>query len=219
MTRSACNLDLTNLGLKGGQTDLILLARCELAQGELYIIGGEGSSDGFRDLFKVPLPLDEAPIPTFRYDFLQLYDEDTMIGTDGPGKPSNATGLTGKIQMCYPTNSPVYPCTMKLTGKAWWWRTMLACDGKKGCEQVILDSLTLTCDEAAAKDHPTFEISGGAVISVSDSYISGCSSKASGGLIRAFDNAGVTIQASTIYASEVGSIATVAFYGFFLLQY
>ena len=108
---------------------------CVCTQGELYIIGGEGSSDGFRDLFKVPLPLDEAPIPTFRYDFLQLYDEDTMIGTDGPGKPSNATGLTGKIQMCYPTNSPVYPCIMKLTGKAWWWRTMLACDGQQGCEQ------------------------------------------------------------------------------------
>jgi len=175
-------------------------------QGELYIIGGEGASGGYRDLFKVPLPLDDALIPVSRYDFLQLFDEDTMIGVDGPSKAFNASGLTGKITMCYPTSSPVYPCAMKLTGSARWWRAMLACDSKNGCEDITLDSITLACDETASKDHPTFEISGGASMSVSNSHISGCSSKASGGFIRAFDKAAVTIHASTIHASEVGSI-------------
>jgi hypothetical protein len=175
-------------------------------QGELYIIGGEGASDGFRDLFKVPLPLDDAPIPSSRYNFLQIFDEDTMIGHDGPAKASDTTGLSGRITMCYPTSSPVYPCVLKFTGSATWWRTMLACDGKKGCKDIMLDSVTLACDETASKDHPTFEISGGASMSVFNSHISDCSSKVSGGFIRAFDQASVTIHASTIHASKVGSM-------------
>jgi hypothetical protein len=182
--------------------------------GQLYILGGEGASDGFRDLFKVPLPLDDAHIPARRSEFLQIYDEDTLIGRDTPAKSFNSTVLTGKISLCYPSASPVYPCTMRMKGSASGWRVMLACDGKKGCEHITLDTIDLVCDEKTVKDHPTFEVSGGASISVSDSYISGCSSKASGGFIRAFDNAVVTINSSTIHASESAeSGGALAVYG------
>jgi hypothetical protein len=43
--------------------------------GDVYVVGGEGANAGFRDFFKVPLPEDGAPLPTSRYEFLQIYDE------------------------------------------------------------------------------------------------------------------------------------------------
>ena len=43
--------------------------------GDVYVVGGEGSDAGLRDFFKVPLPQDGVPLPTSRYEFLQIYDE------------------------------------------------------------------------------------------------------------------------------------------------
>ena len=79
---------------------------------------------------------------------------------------------------------------------------MLACDGRQGCEEITLDDVELVCDENEPKPDPTFEVSGGASFSVLDSVITGCSSSSSGGFVRAFDNSLVTIEASTIHASQ-----------------
>ena len=43
--------------------------------GDVYVVGGEGVNGGLRDFFKIPLPEDGAPLPTSRYEFLQIYDE------------------------------------------------------------------------------------------------------------------------------------------------
>jgi hypothetical protein len=140
--------------------------------------------------------------------------QDTLIGNDPADKASDAAGLTGKIDLCYPTAAPIYPCTLRLKGRATWWRAMLACDRRQGCEEIILDGIELACDKDAIKPHPTFEVSGGAKFSVLDSVIRGCSSSSSGGFIRAYDNSLVKFLNSAVHASQSSeSGGAVALYG------
>jgi hypothetical protein len=79
---------------------------------------------------------------------------------------------------------------------------MIACDGRQGCLNITLEAVKLACDMNAIKHRPTFEVSGGANFSVLNSVITGCSSLSSGGFVRASDGALVSIQNSTIYASQ-----------------
>jgi hypothetical protein len=151
----------------------------------------------------VPLPRDDAALPKNRYEFLQIYDEDTVNGHDDLDRPDDSLGLKKQIQLCYPANAPIYPCHLKLTGRATWWRVMLLCDGKKGCEKISMKSFHLVCDPTEQKTYPTFEVSGGAELSVTDSIIADCSSDASGGFVRAYDNAVVMIDGSAISRSKV----------------
>jgi len=171
--------------------------------GDIYIVGGEGADGGFVDFYKVPLPRDDAKLPTNRYEFLQIYDEDTVNGLDDLDRPDDSLGLKRQIRLCYPVNAPIYPCNLKLTGRATWWRVMLQCDGKRGCQKVSIHSMHLVCDPREQKIFPTFEVSGGAELSVTNSIITDCSSDASGAFVRAYDNAVVTIEASAISRSKV----------------
>jgi len=172
--------------------------------GDIYIVGGEGADGGNDDFYKVPLPRDDAKLPKNRYEFLQIYDEDTVNGLDDLDRPDDSLGLRGQIQLCYPVNSPIYPCDLKLTGSATWWRVMLQCDGKKGCQGISLRSMHLLCDPKEQKTSPTFEVSGEAEFSVTDSIVTDCSSDASGGFVRAYDKAVVKIDGSAISRSKVG---------------
>ena len=145
---------------------------------------------------------------------LSTFTQDTLIGSDTADKASDAAGLTGKITLCYPKEEPIYPCTLRLKGRATWWRAMLACDGRQGCEEIILTRTELVCDKNAMKAHPTFEVSGGAKFSVLDSYIRGCSSSSSGGFVRAYDKSLVRIRNSIIHASRSSeSGGAIALYG------
>jgi hypothetical protein len=181
--------------------------------GDLYILGGEGEDAGLLDVFKVPLPEDNAELPKNRFDFLQIYDEDTIV-SDEPAPSSSNNALTGRIGLCYPSKSPIYPCNLKLMGKAVRWSVSLACDGRQGCTMITLDQMQLACNESANKPHPTFEVSAGSVISVLDSHISGCSSSVTGGFIRAYDNGTVNIQDSTVTkCSSTDSGGAIALYG------
>jgi hypothetical protein len=171
--------------------------------GDIYIVGGESADGGNDDFYKVPLPRDDAKLPKNRYEFLQIYDEDTVNGLDDLDRPNDSLGLKKQIQLCYPVNSPIYPCNLKLTGRATWWRVMLQCDGKKGCQKISMHSMHLECDPNERKTSPTFEVSGGAEFSVTDSIVTDCSSDASGGFVRAYDNAVVMIDGSAISSSQV----------------
>jgi hypothetical protein len=182
--------------------------------GDLYILGGEGENAGFVDFFKVPLPEDAAELPKSRLDFLQIYDEDILVSNEFAPASSNAPILTGRIELCSPSVSPIYPCTLKLMGRAAWWTVMLACDGRQGCNMITLDHMHLACNESANKPYPTFEVSGGSKISVLDSYISGCSSSTAGGFVRAFDRGIVIIRDTTVHKSiSTGSGGAIAMYG------
>jgi hypothetical protein len=180
--------------------------------GDLYIFGGEGENAGFLDFFKVPLPEDDAELPKSRFDFLQIYDEDTIVSNESA--PASSNILTGQIGLCYPSKSPIYPCNLKLMGKVARWSVSLACDGRQGCTMITLDQLQLACDASANKPYPTFEVSAGSTISVLNSYISGCSSSATGGFIRAYDHGIVRIYDSTVKnCSSTGSGGAIALYG------
>ena len=100
--------------------------------GDLYIVGGQGPVEGFVDFYKVPLPRDDVTLPQTRYEFLQIYDEDTIIGNDAIDKSVHAMGLTGIITLCKPMDAPIYPCTIKLQGQATQWRSMMKCDKNQG---------------------------------------------------------------------------------------
>jgi hypothetical protein len=180
--------------------------------GDLYILGGEGENAGFLDFFKVPLSEDDAELPKSRFDFLQIYDEDTIVGVESA--PTSSNTLTGRIGLCYPSKSPIYPCNLKLMGTVERWNVSLACDGRQGCTMITLDRMQLACDESANKPYPTFEVSAGSTMSVLDSYISGCSSSTTGGFIRAYDHGIVNIHDSTVNkCSGTGSGGAIALYG------
>ena len=182
-------------------------------QGDLYITGGQGSKQGYSDLYKVPLPRDDVKIPIARYEFLEIYDEDTIVGDDDDFKLHDAPSLTGVISLCKPMGDPVFPCALRVTGKATLWRSMFKCDRNQGCDNITLDSVHLSCDPST-KPEPTFEISNGAVLFITRSNLSNCSSKANGGLAQAYNLAEIVIDESSISGSRsMGSGGGIALYG------
>jgi hypothetical protein len=181
--------------------------------GDPFILGGMGGNTGSVDLYKVPLPSYATDVPQTRSDWIDLYDGDTIVGKeDDP-----VSELTGVIHLCAPLGSPVYPCSVKIQGQVLGWRAMLRCDGSLGCHEILFEEVHFECN-TVMKELPTFEASAGASISVSNSYIVGCSSHASGGFVRAYDRATVTVDGSTIRACQSsGSGGAIAIHGSALL--
>jgi hypothetical protein len=180
--------------------------------GDLYILGGMTAAGGQLDLYKVPLPSYAADVPQTRSEWIDLYDGDSLVGKQS----DPASELTGVIHLCSPLGSPVYPCSVKIQGQVLGWRAMLRCDGGLGCNQILFDSASFECaqDNLHEKVSPTVEVSAGASVSVVNSHVSGCSSQASGGFVRAYDRATVTVDGSTIRACQSsGSGGALALYG------
>lgn len=182
------------------------------SNGELFILAGEGTYSGQRNVYKVPLPTYDAPLPQSKALFINVYDGDILIGSDDASHPNP---LEGEMILCSPIGSPLFPCSMQLQGKIVGWKVMMTCNGGMGCEDVTFQSLNLNCDTSVdGKDSPTFEISSGARFVVLDSSVSGCSSKVTGGLVRAFDAASLFFERSTVSgSSSLKDGGAVALYG------
>ena len=180
----------------------------------IFVVGGEKM--GELQIFKLPTPK-TVPAPANALDWLRTYDLDTVDF-------SLDSKVWRRAQQSIPLCQGVYPCSIRLQGKAPTTARFpynFKCSGASGCTDLQVSNLRVGCSSFAL-EAPMFEVSAAGKMRISNSIFHNCSFVADdlnltigeGAIIRASEGSVVIVNHSSFHnCSSQGNGGAMAFYG------
>ena len=152
-----------------------------------------------KEIWRVPIG-GETVFPTQKPEFVFVYDQDVLAF--GPESATNPMDVT----LCTPAGNAILPCALNIKdGEDLAFKTSITCSWEMGCQGVSISNVKLACSADRPSDKPAFQVSGdGAYLDIKDSVISDCVTAPDGGFMRAYDQAIVSVKASTFTGCSSG---------------
>jgi len=152
-----------------------------------------------KEVWRVPIG-GEGVFPTQKTEFMFVYDQDVL--TFGPESATSPMDVT----LCTPAGNVILPCALNIKGgEDLTFKTSITCSQGMGCQGISVSNVKLACSADRPSDKPVFQVSGdGAYFNMQDSVISNCVTASDGGFMRAYDQAIVSVKASTFTGCSSG---------------